>query len=63
MEKLYFVLCMVLLSILTVINVESGWRFIGIEAVTAGIMLLPDAMAGLIKDIKIICEAKGEERK
>ena len=51
MEKLYFILSLVLISIITVVNVESGWRFIEIEFLTVMLVMAPDFIGGLVRDI------------
>ena len=51
MEKLYFILSLVLISIITVVNVESGWRFIEIEFLTVVLVMAPDFIGGLVRDI------------
>lgn len=52
MEKIYFVLSLILLAIITVVNVESGFRFIDVELITAMAVMMPDIISGLIRDIK-----------
>ena len=61
MEKLYFVLSLILLAVLTVINIESGWRFIEIELLTAMLIMAPDFIGGLCRDIAAILEDKKKE--
>ena len=51
MEKLYFILSLVLISIITVVNIESGWRFIEIEFLTVLLVMAPDFIGGLVRDI------------
>ena len=51
MEELYFILSLVLISIITVVNVESGWRFIEIEFLTVVLVMAPDFIGGLVRDI------------
>ena len=51
MEKLYFILSLVLISIITVVNVESGWRFIEIEFLTVVLVMAPEFIGGLVRDI------------
>ena len=51
MEKLYFILSLVLISIITVVNVESGWRFIEIEFLTVMLVMAPEFIGGLVRDI------------
>lgn len=51
MERVYFVLSLILLAIITAINIESGWRFIEIELITALAVMMPDIISGLIRDI------------
>ena len=46
MEKLYFILSLILLSIITVINVESNWRFIEVEFLTGLLIMAPDFIRG-----------------
>ena len=59
MEKLYFILSLVLISIITVVNIESGWRFIEIEFLTTMLVMAPDFIGGLVKDIvEIVREDK-----
>ena len=59
MEKLYFILSLVLISIITVVNVESGWRFIEIEFLTVMLVMAPDFIGGLVRDIvEIVREDK-----
>ena len=64
MEKLYFILSLVLISIITVVNIESGWRFIEIEFLTAMLVMAPDFIGGLVRDIvDIVKENENEEEK
>ena len=59
MEKLYFILSLVLISIITVVNVESGWRFIEIEFLTVMLVMAPDFIGGLVRDfVEIVREDK-----
>ena len=51
MERLYFVLSLVLISIITVVNIESGWRFIEIEFLTVMLVMAPEFIGGLVRDI------------
>ena len=51
MEKLYFILSLVLISIITVVNIESGWRFIEIEFLTVMLVMAPEFIGGLVRDI------------
>ena len=51
MERLYFILSLVLLAIITVINVESNWRFIEVEFLTGLLIMAPDFIGGLVRDI------------
>ena len=59
MEKLYFILSLVLISIITVVNIESGWRFIEVEFLTAMLVMAPEFIGGLVRDFAEIIE---EER-
>lgn len=52
MEKVYFVLSLILLAIITAVNVESGFRFIDVELITAMAVMMPDIIGGLIRDVK-----------
>ena len=61
MEKLYFILSLVLFAIITVINIESGWRFIEIELLTAMLVMAPEFIGGLIRDIVDVIEDKKKE--
>ena len=61
MEKLYFILSLVLLAIITVVNIESDWRFIEIEFLTAMLVMVPEFIGGLIRDIVDIIEDKKKE--
>ena len=64
MEKAYFVLSAVLLAILTAVNLESGWRFIDIEFITATAVIMPDIISGLIKDIRwLYRDAKNQKER
>ena len=64
MEKLYFILSLVLISIITVVNIESGWRFIEIEFLTTMLVMAPDFIGGLVRDIvDIVKENENEEEK
>lgn len=59
MEKLYFILSLILLSIITVVNIESGWRFIEVEFLTGLLIMAPDFIGGLVRDIvEIVREDK-----
>ena len=60
MEKLYFILSLVLISIITVVNIESGWRFIEIEFLTVMLVMAPDFIGGLCRDIAAIIEDSKE---
>lgn len=62
MEKLYFVLSLVLISIITVVNIESGWRFIEIEFLTAMLVMAPEFIGGLVRDIVEIVRENEEKR-
>ena len=61
MEKLYFILSLVLISIITVVNIESGWRFIEIEFLTVVLVMAPDFISGLCRDIAEIIEDSKED--
>lgn len=61
MERLYFILSLVLLAIITVINVESNWRFIEVEFLTGLLIMAPDFIGGLCRDIAAIIEDKKKE--
>ena len=61
MEKLYFILSLILLSIITVVNIESGWRFIEVEFLTGLLIMAPDFIGGLCRDIAAIIEDKKKE--
>lgn len=62
MEKLYFILSLVLISIITVVNIESGWRFIEVEFLTVMLVMAPDFISGLCKDIAAIIEDRKEDK-
>ena len=62
MEKLYFILSLVLLAIITVINIESGWRFIEVEFLTGLLIMAPDFIGGLCRDIAEIIEDSKEDK-
>lgn len=62
MEKLYFILSLVLISIITVVNIESGWRFIEIEFLTVVLVMAPEFIGGLVRDIVDIVRENEEER-
>ena len=62
MEKLYFILSLVLISIITVVNIESGWRFIEIEFLTVMLVMAPEFIGGLVRDIVDIVRENEEER-
>ena len=62
MEKLYFILSLVLISIITVVNIESGWRFIEIEFLTVALVMAPEFIGGLVRDIVEIVRENEEER-
>ena len=61
MEKLYFILSLVLIAIITVVNIESSWRFIEIEFLTAMLVMAPEFVGGLIRDIIDVIEDKKKE--
>ena len=63
MEKLYFILSLVLISIITVVNIESGWRFIEIEFLTVMLVMAPDFIGGLVRDFVEIVRENEEERR
>lgn len=62
MERLYFILSLILLSIITVINIESGWRFIEVEFLTGLLIMAPDFIGGLCRDIAAIIEDSKEDK-
>ena len=62
MEKLYFILSLVLISIITVVNIESGWRFIEVEFLTGLLIMAPDFNSGLCRDIAAINEDSKEDK-
>lgn len=62
MEKLYFILSLVLLAVITVINVESNWRFLEVEFLTAMLVMAPEFIGGLCRDIAAIIEDSKEDR-
>ena len=62
MEKLYFILSLVLISIITVVNIESGWRFIEVEFLTVVLVMAPEFIGGLVRDIVDIARENEEER-
>ena len=62
MEKLYFILSLVLISIITVVNVESGWRFIEVEFLTVVLVMAPEFISGLCRDIAAIIEDSKEDK-
>ena len=62
MEKLYFILSLILLSIITVINIESGWGFIEVEFLTGLLIMAPDFIGGLCRDIAEIIEDSKEDK-
>ena len=62
MEKLYFILSLVLISIITVVNVESGWRFIEVEFLTVVLVMAPEFISGLCRDIVAIIEDSKEDK-
>ena len=62
MERLYFILSLVLLAIITVINVESNWRFIEVEFLTGLLIMAPDFISGLCRDIAAIIEDSKEDK-
>lgn len=62
MEKLYFILSLVLISIITVVNIESGWRFIEVEFLTAMLVMAPEFIGGLVRDIAEIIEDSKEDK-
>ena len=61
MERLYFILSLVLISIITVVNIESGWRFIEVEFLTGLLIMAPDFIGGLCRDIAAIIEDKEDK--
>ena len=62
MERLYFILSLVLLAIITVINVESNWRFIEVEFLTGLLIMAPEFIGGLCRDIAEIIEDSKEDK-
>lgn len=63
MEKLYFILSLILLSIITVINIESDWRFIEVEFLTGLLIMAPDFIGRLVRDIVEIVRDRNEQGK
>ena len=62
MEKLYFILSLVLISIITVVNIESGWRFIEIEGLAAMLWIMVELICGIVRDFVEIVRENEEER-
>ena len=62
MERLYFILSLVLLAIITVITVESNWRFIEVEFLPGLLIMAPDFIGGLCRDIAEIIEDSKEDK-
>ena len=63
MEKLYFILSLVLISIITVVNIESGWRFIEIEFLTVVLVMDPEFISDLCRDVAAIIDDKEEKNR
>lgn len=63
MERLYFILSLMLLSIITVINIESNWRFLEVEFLTGLLIMAPDFIGGLVRDVAEIVRDRNEQGK
>lgn len=59
MEKLYFLLSVVMFAVLTAVNIESNWRFLEIEGLAALMWLMVELICGLVRDfVEIVGEDK-----
>lgn len=61
-ESVYVFLSVVMFSVLTAINFESGWRFLEIEGIAAMLWIMVELICGLIRDFAEIAREKEEER-
>ena len=58
-ESVYVFLSVVMFTVLTAINFESGWRFIEIEGLAALMWLMVELICGLVRDfVEIVGEDK-----
>ena len=58
-ENVYVFLSVVMFTVLTAINFESGWRFIEVEGIAAMLWIMVELICGAVRDIVEIIE---EER-
>ena len=58
-ESVYVFLSVVMFTVLTAINFESGWRFIEVEGIAAMLWIMVELICGIVRDFAEIIE---EER-
>ena len=62
-ENVYVFLSVVMFTVLTAINFESGWRFLEIEGLAAMLWIMVELVCGLIRDFTDIVRENEEERR
>lgn len=56
---MYIFLSVVMFSVLTAINFESGWRFIEVEGLAAMLWIMVELICGIVRDFaEIVREDK-----
>ena len=63
MEKLYFLLSVVMFAVLTAVNIESNWRFLEIEGIAAMLWVMVELICGIVRDFTDIVRENEEERR
>ena len=61
-EKEYVFLSVVMFTVLTAINFESGWRFIEVEGIAAMLWIMVELICGIVRDFAEIVRENEEER-
>ena len=60
MEKLYFLLSVVMFAVLTAVNIESNWRFLEIEGIAAMLWVMVELICGIVRDFVDIARENEE---
>ena len=61
-ESVYVFLSVVMFTVLTAINFESGWRFIEVEGIAAMLWIMVELICGIVRDFTDIVRENKEER-
>ena len=62
-ESVYVFLSVVMFTVLTAINFESGWRFIEVEGIAAMLWIMVELICGIVRDFVEIVRENEEERR